>query len=142
MNEEPEILEQDEQELYEHHRIEIPKGQAMLRVDKYLMNHLENSTRSKIQTAIEAGCVVVKGNLALNGAVMKPSAATPALMKHRGRAVVFECIEDYHARVDDPDLDIDETCVMVLKYVGPVGYPGMPEVGNMDLPKKNSWRQT
>jgi len=84
----------------------------------------------------EAGCVVVKGNLATNGAVMKPSAATPALMKHRGRAVVFESIEDYHARVDNPDLDIDETCVMVLKYVGPVGYPGMPEVGNMALPKK------
>ncbi len=84
----------------------------------------------------EAGCVVVKGNLALNGAVMKPSAATPALMKHKGRAVVFENIEDYHARIDDPDLDIDETCVMVLKYVGPVGYPGMPEVGNMALPKK------
>ena len=57
-------------------------------------------------------------------------------MQHSGRAVVFESIEDYHARVDDPDLDIDETCVMVLKYVGPVGYPGMPEVGNMLLPKK------
>src|SRR6187431_797962 len=84
----------------------------------------------------EAGCVVVKGNLALNGAVMKPSAATPALMKHKGRAVVFENIEDYHARIDSPDLDIDENCVMVLKYVGPVGYPGMPEVGNMALPKK------
>lgn len=84
----------------------------------------------------EAGIVVVKGNLALNGAVLKPSAATPALMQHRGRAVVFENIEDYHARVDDPDLDIDETCVMVLKSVGPVGYPGMPEVGNMTLPKK------
>lgn len=83
-----------------------------------------------------AGCVVVKGNLAQNGAVIKPSAATPALMKHKGRAVVFESIEDYHARVDDPDLDIDENCVMVLKYVGPVGYPGMPEVGNMALPKK------
>lgn len=84
----------------------------------------------------EAGIAVVKGNLALNGAVIKPSAATPALMQHRGRAVVFEDIEDYHARVDDPDLDIDETCVMVLKNVGPVGYPGMPEVGNMTLPKK------
>jgi len=79
---------------------------------------------------------VVKGNLALNGAVIKPSAATPALMKHKGRAVVFESIEDYHARIDHPDLDIDENCVMVLKYVGPVGYPGMPEVGNMALPKK------
>jgi dihydroxy-acid dehydratase len=84
----------------------------------------------------EAGCVVVKGNLAENGAVIKPSAATPALMKHKGRAVVFESIEDYHKRIDDPTLDIDETCVMVLKYVGPVGYPGMPEVGNMALPKK------
>ena len=84
----------------------------------------------------EAGCAIVKGNLATNGAVIKPSAATPALMKHKGRAVVFESIEDYHAKIDDPDLDIDETCVMVLKYVGPVGYPGMPEVGNMALPKK------
>jgi L-arabonate dehydrase len=84
----------------------------------------------------EAGIAVLKGNLALNGAVIKPSAATPALMKHKGRAVVFENIEDYHSRVDDPDLDIDETCVMVLKSVGPVGYPGMPEVGNMVLPKK------
>jgi len=84
----------------------------------------------------EAGCVVVKGNLALNGAVIKPSAASPALMQHTGRAVVFESIEDYHARIDDPALDIDENSVMVLKYVGPVGYPGMPEVGNMALPKK------
>lgn len=84
----------------------------------------------------EAGCVVVKGNLALNGAVIKPSAATPALLKHKGRAVVFESIEDYHKRIDDPELDIDESCVMVLKYVGPVGYPGMAEVGNMALPKK------
>ncbi|MBO9657220.1 MAG: dihydroxy-acid dehydratase [Chitinophagaceae bacterium] len=84
----------------------------------------------------EAGIVVVKGNLAENGAVIKPSAATPSLMKHTGRAVVFESIEDYHARVDDPLLDIDENRVMVLKYAGPVGYPGMPEVGNMALPKK------
>lgn len=83
-----------------------------------------------------AGIVVVKGNLAENGAVLKPSAASPALLKHKGRAVVFETIEDYHKRVDDPALDIDENCVMVLKYVGPVGYPGMPEVGNMALPKK------
>ena len=84
----------------------------------------------------EAGIVVLKGNLAENGAVIKPSAATPALMQHRGRAVVFENIEDYHARVDDPGLDIDETCVMVLKNVGPVGYPGMPEVGNMAVTKE------
>lgn len=84
----------------------------------------------------EAGIVVLKGNLALNGAVIKPSAASPALMKHTGRAVVFESIEDYNSRIDDPDLDIDETCIMVLKYAGPVGYPGMPELGNMALPKK------
>jgi L-arabonate dehydrase len=84
----------------------------------------------------EAGIAVLKGNLASNGAVIKPSAATPALMQHRGRAVVFEDIEDYHARIDDPALDIDAACVMVLKNAGPVGYPGMPEVGNMALPKK------
>ncbi len=83
-----------------------------------------------------AGIAVLKGNLALDGAVIKPSAATPALMKHRGRAVVFEDIEDYHKRIDDPVLDIDASCVMVLKQVGPVGYPGMPEVGNMTLPRK------
>jgi len=83
-----------------------------------------------------AGIAVLKGNLAENGAVIKPSAATPALMKHRGKAVVFESMEDYHARIDDPDLDIDEDSVIVLKGVGPKGYPGMPEVGNVDLPKK------
>ncbi|MBO9638209.1 MAG: dihydroxy-acid dehydratase [Siphonobacter aquaeclarae] len=82
------------------------------------------------------GLAVLKGNLASNGAVLKPSAASPHLMTHTGRAVVFEDIDDYKARVDDPDLDIDETCIMVLKNVGPRGYPGMPEVGNMTLPKK------
>lgn len=84
----------------------------------------------------KAGIAVLKGNLCENGAVIKPSATSGELLLHRGRAVVFENIEDYHARVDDPDLDIDETCVMVLKGVGPVGYPGMPEVGNMELPQK------
>ncbi|MEQ8581531.1 MAG: IlvD/Edd family dehydratase [Marinoscillum sp.] len=83
-----------------------------------------------------AGIVVLKGNLCENGAMIKPSAATPALMQHKGKAVVFETIEDYHQRIDDPALDIDETSVMILKGVGPVGYPGMPEVGNMDLPEK------
>jgi dihydroxy-acid dehydratase len=83
-----------------------------------------------------SGIVVVKGNLAENGAVIKTSAASPELLKHRGRAVVFENIEDYHARIDDPALNIDESCVMVLKSVGPKGYPGMPEVGNMALPTK------
>ncbi len=84
----------------------------------------------------EGGIAVVKGNLCENGAVIKPSAASPHLMKHKGKAVVFETIEDYHARIDDPNLEIDETSVMVLKNVGPKGYPGMPEVGNMQLPKK------
>ena len=84
----------------------------------------------------EAGIAVLKGNLCENGAIIKPSAATPALMKHIGRAVVFETMEDYHARIDDPNLDIDENSVIVLKGVGPVGYPGMPEVGNVDLPEK------
>ena len=68
--------------------------------------------------------------------MIKPSAATPALMQHRGRAVVFETIEHYHERIVDPALDIDETCVMVLKNCGPRGYPGMAEVGNMGLPPK------
>ena len=83
-----------------------------------------------------SGIAVVRGNLAPNGAVIKPSAATPALMTHRGKAVVFETIEDYHARIEDPDLDIDESSIMVLKNVGPKGYPGMAEVGNMGIPKK------
>lgn len=84
----------------------------------------------------EAGIAVLKGNLCENGAIIKPSAASKSLMKHRGRAIVFESMEDYHHRIDDPALDIDETCIIVLKGVGPVGYPGMPEVGNVDLPYK------
>ncbi|MDB5072102.1 MAG: ilvD5 [Candidatus Eremiobacteraeota bacterium] len=83
-----------------------------------------------------AGIAILRGNLAPDGAVIKPSAATPSLLTHRGRAVVFEDIEDYKARIDDPGLDIDETCVMVLKGAGPRGYPGMPEVGNLPLPPK------
>jgi dihydroxy-acid dehydratase len=82
------------------------------------------------------GIVVLRGNLAPDGAVLKPSAASPHLMKHRGRAVVFEDIDDYKARIDDESLDIDETCVMVMKMCGPRGYPGMAEVGNMGLPPK------
>lgn len=84
----------------------------------------------------KAGIAVLKGNLAPNGAVIKPSAATPHLLKHRGRAVVFENIEELHAKVDDDSLDIDEHCIMVLKGAGPKGYPGFAEVGNMPLPKK------
>ncbi|MCA1404855.1 dihydroxy-acid dehydratase [Ensifer sp. IC3342] len=82
------------------------------------------------------GIAVLRGNLAPRGAVLKPSAASPHLMQHKGRAVVFESIEDYHARINREDLDIDENCIMVLKYCGPKGYPGMAEVGNMGLPPK------
>lgn len=82
------------------------------------------------------GIAVLKGNLAPNGAVLKPSAASPHLMQHRGRAVVFEDIDDYKARINDEQLDIDETCIMVMKNCGPKGYPGMAEVGNMGLPPK------
>ena len=82
------------------------------------------------------GIAVVRGNLAPDGAVLKPSAATAKLMRHRGRAVVFENIEHYHQRINDPSLDVDENCVLVLKNCGPKGYPGMAEVGNMGLPPK------
>lgn len=84
----------------------------------------------------DTGLVVLKGNLCEQGAVLKPSAATPALMQHKGQALVFEHIEDYHARIDDPHLPVTKDSVLVLKNVGPVGYPGMPEVGNMSVPKK------
>ncbi len=82
------------------------------------------------------GIAVLRGNLAPDGAIIKPSAATPELMQHKGRAVVFENIDDYKARIDDPGLDIDRDCVMVLRNCGPRGYPGMPEVGNMQIPTK------
>jgi dihydroxy-acid dehydratase len=83
-----------------------------------------------------AGIAVLRGNLAPNGAVIKPSAATPSLLVHRGRAVVFENVEELHDKVNDESLEIDETCVMVLKGAGPKGYPGFAEVGNMPLPAK------
>lgn len=83
-----------------------------------------------------AGISVLRGNLAPNGAVIKMSAASPHLLRHRGRAVVFDSIEDFHSRINDDALDIDESCVMVLRNCGPRGYPGMAEVGNMPLPPK------
>jgi dihydroxyacid dehydratase/phosphogluconate dehydratase len=83
-----------------------------------------------------AGIAVLRGTLAPDGAVIKPAAASKELLVHRGRAVVFDSIEDFHARIDDPDLDIDETCVMVLRGCGPKGYPGMPEAANTPLPPK------
>jgi dihydroxy-acid dehydratase len=84
----------------------------------------------------QGGMVVLRGNLAPRGAILKPSAATPKLMQHRGKAVVFADADDFKQRIDDPALDVDENSVLVLKHAGPVGYPGMPEVGNLALPKK------
>ena len=86
--------------------------------------------------AAEGGIAVLRGNLAPSGAVLKPSAASPHLMQHEGAALVFDSIEDYHARINDPALEVDETTVMVLRNCGPMGYPGMPEVANMGLPPK------
>jgi len=83
-----------------------------------------------------SGVAILKGNLCENGVVIKPSAASPHLMKHTGKAVVFENIEEYKNTIDSPDLEIDEMSILVLKNVGPIGYPGMPEVGNMAIPKK------
>jgi L-arabonate dehydrase len=104
---------------------------------KDVVNHNEDVILPMDRALTQSGGIVVlKVNLAPKGAVLKPSAATPALLVHRGRAVVFEDIDDYKARIDDEDLDIDETCVMVLKNCGPKGYPGMAEVGNMGLPPK------
>jgi dihydroxy-acid dehydratase len=84
----------------------------------------------------EAGIAVLYGSLAPDGAVIKPAAASPHLLKHRGRAVVFDSIEDFNARIDDPDLDVDADSVLILRGCGPKGYPGMPEVANLPLPPK------
>jgi dihydroxy-acid dehydratase len=83
-----------------------------------------------------SGMAILRGNLAPDGAVIKPSAASPELMRHTGRAVVFETIEELHRLKDDDRLEIDATCIMVLKNCGPKGYPGMAEVGNMPIPQK------
>ncbi|GAC1424645.1 MAG: IlvD/Edd family dehydratase [Flavisolibacter sp.] len=93
---------------------------------------------SSLQTPfnIQSGIMVLKGNLCEDGAVIKPSAASPDLFQHTGKAVVFDNMEDYKEKIDDPELEIDENSILVLKNVGPKGYPGMPEVGNMGLPNK------
>jgi len=109
-----------------------------------LVNHLDDApiwdaevirTREKPLVA-EGGIAVLRGNLAPDGALVKPAAASAHLLRHRGPAVVFDSIEDFHARIDDPDLDVDADSVLVLRGCGPKGYPGMPEVSNMPLPKK------
>ena len=84
----------------------------------------------------EGGIKILKGNIAPDGAILKPSAASPELMKHKGKAVVFESVEEFHDKIDDPNLDVDENSILVLKNCGPKGYPGMAEVGNMRLPQK------
>ena len=109
-----------------------------------LVDHLEDARswdHDVIATREEplqekAGIAVLRGSLAPGGAIVKPSAATPALLQHRGPAVVFDSIEDFRARIDDPDLEVDEHSVLVLRGCGPKGYPGMPEVANMPLPRK------
>ncbi|WKN21803.1 IlvD/Edd family dehydratase [Azotobacter vinelandii] len=105
-------------------------AQAPIYGEDEVIRRLDNPLRE------DGGICVLRGNLAPRGAVLKPSAATPALMQHRGRAVVFENFDDYKARIADPALDVDETCVLVMKNAGPKGYPGMAEVGNMGLPPK------
>jgi dihydroxy-acid dehydratase len=109
-----------------------------------LVDHLDDATvwdteviRPRAAPLVaEGGIAVLRGNLAPDGALVKPAAASPHLLRHRGRAVVFDSIEDFHARIDDPDLDVDADSVLVLRGCGPKGYPGMPEVSNMPLPKK------
>jgi dihydroxy-acid dehydratase len=112
-------------------------GESIWEQVKDAVNHNSDVIRP-VEKALtpQGGIAVLRGNLAPKGAVLKPSAASPHLLKHRGRAVVFEDIDDYKARINDEALDIDETCVMVLKNCGPKGYPGMAEVGNMGLPPK------
>lgn len=93
--------------------------------------------RTRARPLVEEGAIaVLRGSLAPDGALIKPAAASAHLLRHRGRAVVFDSIEDFHARVDDPDLDVDADSVLVLRGCGPRGYPGMPEVANMPLPTK------
>ncbi|HEY1484695.1 MAG TPA: dihydroxy-acid dehydratase, partial [Micromonosporaceae bacterium] len=82
----------------------------------------------------DAGIAVLRGNLAPDGAIIKPAAASEHLLRHRGRALVFDSVEDFHARIEDPDLDVDADTVLVLRGCGPKGYPGMPEVANLPLP--------
>lgn len=112
-------------------------GKTVLDEIKDVKNWNEDVIRP-VENALtqQGGIAVLKGNLAPNGAVLKPSAASAHLMEHKGRAVVFENIEDYKLRIQDENLDIDEHCIMVLKNCGPRGYPGMAEVGNMGLPPK------
>ncbi len=127
------------QELKEHLHMDAPTvtGKSIGENTAGVVCHNRDVIATVEQPLIErSGIAVLKGNLAEQGAIIKPSAASPELMQHRGPAVVFEDIDDYHARIDDPNLEVDKESVLVLKNVGPKGYPGMPEVGNMGLPQK------
>ncbi|MDQ0765949.1 IlvD/Edd family dehydratase [Streptomyces canus] len=118
--------------------------EALTVTGKPLVDHLTDAPiwdaeviRTRARPLVEEGGIaVLRGSLAPDGALIKPAAASPQLLRHRGRAVVFDSIEDFHARVDDPDLDVDADSVLVLRGCGPKGYPGMPEVANMPLPTK------
>jgi L-arabonate dehydrase len=123
----------------------IPNPHALTVNGKTLWDNVQNSPIYGDDEVIRAidnplvadgGICVLRGNLAPLGAVLKPSAATPALMQHRGRAVVFENFDEYKARINDPELDVDASSILVMKNCGPKGYPGMAEVGNMGLPAK------
>lgn len=122
----------------------LPHPQALTVNGESIWNNCQNSPiyNDEVIRQIDnplrkdGGMCILRGNLAPKGAVLKPSAASPELMKHRGRAVVFENFDDYKTRIVDPNLDVDETCILVLKNAGPKGYPGMAEVGNMGLPPK------
>ncbi|GLP69807.1 dihydroxy-acid dehydratase [Streptomyces sp. TUS-ST3] len=117
---------------------------ALTVTGKPLVDHLDDAPiwdaeviRTRARPLVEEGGIaVLRGSLAPDGAVIKPAAASAHLLRHRGRAVVFDSIEDFHARVDDPDLDVDADSVLVLRGCGPKGYPGMPEVANMPLPTR------
>src|SRR5690606_24295861 len=112
-------------------------GQTIRKNNENAPNYNRNVIASIDQPfQVEAGLTVLRGNLCENGAIIKPSAASQHLLKHRGRAVVFSDYYDFEARADSPDLDVDEDCILVLQNVGPQGFPGMPEVGNFHLPKK------
>jgi L-arabonate dehydrase len=112
-------------------------GKSLIENNRGAINYNDDVIRPLNRPLMRRGGIaILRGNLSPLGAVLKPSAATPGLLRHRGRAVVFESNEHYKERIADPDLDVDESCVLVLKNCGPIGYPGMAEVGNMGLPPK------
>ena len=102
----------------------------------YYENHKDFDKEVNFSIERVGGIKILRGNIAPDGAIIKPSAATSKLMKHKGKSVVFESVEEFHEKIDDPNLEVDENSILVLKNCGPKGYPGMAEVGNMRLPQK------